>query len=86
MLIGAGVVIVRRVFVVFGAVGCAHLPRAPPYEVFEDSWLFPIALTAIGLGFICLGFLWQKNEKKITRKVRRYLPLPLRELLEERAK
>jgi hypothetical protein len=83
-LIGVGVVIVRRVFVIFGAIGCSIYLGHLADKVFKDSWLFPIALTAIGLGIIYLGLIWQKNEKKITQKIRSYLPLPLRELLAER--
>ena len=85
LLIGVGVVIVRRVFVVFGAIGCSIYLGHLANEVFENSWLFPIALTAIGLGVIYLGVIWQKNEKVVTRKVRALLPTPLRELLEQRA-
>ncbi len=84
LLVGIGVVIVRRVFVIFGAIGCSIYLGHLANQVFKDSWLFPIALTAIGLVIIYLGLFWQKNEKEITRKVRRYLPLPLRELLDER--
>ena len=84
MLIGVGVVIVRRVFVIFGAIGCSIYLGHLANQVFRDSWLFPIALTAIGLGIIYLGLLWQKNEEAITLKVRSCLPLPLRELLSER--
>ena len=84
LLVGVGVIIVRRVFVIFGAIGCSIYLGHLANEVFKDSWLFPIALTAIGLGIIYLGLLWQKNEKEITQKVRCYLPVPLRELLEER--
>jgi hypothetical protein len=84
MLVGVGVVLVRRVFLIFGAIGCSIYLGHLANEVFEDSWLFPIALTAIGLGIIYLGVVWQKNEKDITRTVRSYLPLPLKELLEER--
>lgn len=86
ILIGVGVVIVRRVFVIFGAIGCSIYLGHLANEVFEDSWLFPVALTAIGLGIICLGVLWQKNEKQITRALRGFLPLPLRELLAERTR
>ena len=53
-------------------------------EVFKDSWLFPIALTAIGLGIMYLGILWQKNEQAVTRRVRHYLPQGLSKLLAER--
>ncbi len=84
VLIGAGAVIIRRVFVIFGAIGCSIYLGHLANEVFKNSWLFPIALTAIGSGIIYLGLLWQKNEKKITRRVRSFLPLQLRELLEER--
>ena len=84
LLIGVGVVIVRRVFVVFGAIGCTIYLGHLANVVFKDSWLFPIALTAIGLGIIYLGVLWQKNEKNITQKVRSRLPLQLRNFLSEK--
>ena len=54
-MMGVGVLIVRRVFVVFGAIGVSiylgHLAK----DVFSDSWLFPAALTAIGLGWWARG-------------------------------
>jgi hypothetical protein len=52
--------------------------------VFEDSMLFPIALTAIGLGIIYLGILWQRHEARISAALRRRLPPVLRELLDRR--
>lgn len=85
LMIGVGVLLVRRVFVVFGAIGsCGYLGYLAS-DVFKDSWLFPIALSAIGLGIIYLGILWQKHEKTITEKSRRILPTPFRELLEARS-
>ena len=84
IMIGVGVLLVRRVFVIFGAPGsCGYLGHLAE-DVFQDSWLFPIALTAIGLLVICLGVLWQKNEESITRKAQSILPAALRELLETR--
>lgn len=84
-MIGIGVLLVRRVFVVFGALGiCGYLGYLAS-DVFKDSWLFPVALTAIGLGIIYLGVLWQKHEKSITEKSRLLLPDPLRELLEAKS-
>jgi hypothetical protein len=81
LMIGVGVLLIRRVFVVFGALGsCGYLGYLAS-DVFKDSWLFPIALTAIGLGIIFLGILWQKHEKDITQKSRLLLPVPLRKLL-----
>ncbi|EMP54887.1 hypothetical protein MSNKSG1_14187 [Marinobacter santoriniensis NKSG1] len=84
-MIGVGVLLIRRVFVVFGAIGsCGYLVHLAS-DVFEDSWLFPISLTAIGLGIIYLGILWQKHEKAIAGKARRILPTPIRELLDSRS-
>lgn len=85
LMIGIGVLLVRRVFVVFGAFGAFGYIGHLAFDLFEDSWLFPIALTLIGLGVIYLGVLWQKYEKKITQKTRSILPTQLRELLECRA-
>ena len=85
LLIVVGVALVRKVFVIFGALGASmyfgHLANA----VFQDSWLFPIALTFIGIAVIYLGVVWQKNEVAITSAVRQFLPLVLRELLEKRS-
>jgi len=84
-LIVAGAILVRRVFVVFGALGSAVYIGHLASSIFQDSWLFPIALTAIGLGIIYLGLFWQRNETLITQKTRALLPAALRELLTERA-
>lgn len=84
VMIGIGVMLVRRVFVIFGAIGCClylgHLASA----VFKDSTLFPVALTAIGFLIIYLGTIWQKYESQITHKTQAFLPLPLQKLLQSR--
>jgi len=85
LMIGVGVLLVRRVFVIFGALGsCGYLGYLA-FDVFQDSWLFPIALTVIGLGIVCLGVLWQKHEQSITQKSRSLLPVALRDLLEAKS-
>lgn len=83
-MMGLGVMLVRRVFVVFGALGSSFYLGYLAHSVFEDSLLFPIALTAIGLAIIYLGVLWQKNEHALTAKVRGGLPVAFRELLESK--
>jgi len=80
-LIGISAVLVRRVFVVFGALGCAGYLEHLASSIFEDSWLFPIALTAIGLGIVYLGSLWQRHKPLITARMQALLPGELRELL-----
>lgn len=83
LMMAVGVVLVRRVFVVFGAIGsCGYIGHLA-YDVFADSLLFPIALTAIGFGIIYMGILWQRYEFTITKTLRSILPTPLRELLEK---
>lgn len=81
-LILISVLLERRVFVVFGAVGVfwyvGHLAR----EIFEDSMLFPFVLSAVGLAIIALGILYARNKERIERSaissipkgVRRFLP------------
>ena len=82
LMMGIGVMLVRRVFVIFGALGgCFYLGHLAS-TVFKDSWLFPIALSAIGLLVIYLGVKWQKHEKAITQKCWHILPVSLRELIE----
>jgi len=73
-MIGVGVVIVRRVFVVFGAIGACLYLGYLARVVFEDSWLFPVSLAALGLLIIYLGVLWQKNERAISARARAVLP------------
>lgn len=83
-MIFIGVLLVRRVFVVFGALGCSGYIGHLAFDIFKDSWLFPIVLTVLGLLVIYLGILWQKHEQGITKRVRKILPNPLRELLESK--
>ena len=82
VMIGVGALLVRRVFVIFGGIGCCIYLGHLASNVFKDSWSFPIALTAIGLLVVYLGILWQKHESVITRKARSIMPTALRELLD----
>lgn len=84
LMILVGVILNRKVFVVFGAIGCTYYLGYLAYKVFKWSLLFPVALTAIGFGIIYLGILWQKNSVAATERMRSVLPKPLRELLEAR--
>ncbi len=84
-LILVGAILARRVFVVFGALGVAvylgHLART----VFQGSWLFPIALAAIGLLVVYGGLLWNRHQERLTDRLRALLPPPVRELIESRS-
>lgn len=85
VMIGIGVILVRRVFVIFGAFGVCGYVGHLAAQVFLDSMLFPIVLTFLGFVIIYIGTLWQKNEARITEKAQSFLPDSLRKLLQSRA-
>lgn len=76
-----GAALRRRVFAVFGAFGIAAY-LAHIASVFSGSLLFPVVLAAIGIGIVFAGAKWQRHEARITSATRRFLPAPLRTLLE----
>lgn len=84
LLIGLGAALSRRVFVVFGGLGSAGYLGHLAYSVFEDSLLFPFALTLIGLGVIYLGIVWQRHEAALGTRLRALLPGELAALIERR--
>ncbi len=84
LMIGVGVIIIRKVFVVFGAIGSCFYLGYLAFDIFADSILFPFVLTAIGLLIIYLGILWQRNEKAITEKTRNFLPVQLKNYLDSK--
>lgn len=84
LMIIIGVILNRKVFVLFGAIGCCWYLSHLAYQVFKYSYLFPVALTCIGIAIIYLGVLWQKNETALTNRLRALLPKTLKELLAAR--
>ncbi len=84
-LIAKGAMLSRRVLAVFGALGVAGYLGYLSHDVFKDSLLFPVALSAIGLGVVAAGIGWQRHEDALGNVLRRWMPTPLRELVERRA-
>jgi hypothetical protein len=74
VLIFGGAVIGRRVFTVLGALGVAGYLGYLAHRVFQDSLLFPFALTLLGLGFVWLGVWWQRHEVALQARLRRFTP------------
>ena len=70
-----GAVLVRRAFTVFGAIGVAIVLGDLAWRLFSDSWLFPIALTAIGIAIVYLGIWWSRNEARLAVGLQARLPL-----------
>jgi hypothetical protein len=83
-LILVGAVLVRRTFTVFGAIGVAIALGDLSWHLFRSSWLFPIALTLIGIAIIYAGIWWSRNEARLATRLRGALPHDLRELIESR--
>ncbi|KTD69990.1 membrane protein [Legionella santicrucis] len=84
LLIFIGIILSRKVFTVFGGIGVCFYLGHLAYDIFKDSYFFPIILTIIGLGIIYLGILWQKHEQRMTVAIRKILPKSLQELLQAR--
>jgi hypothetical protein len=84
-LIAVGAILSRRIFAVCGGLGTAGYLGHLANTIFKDSMLFPLTLTAIGLGVIYLGIVWQKHEAAISTHLRKFLPEELRELISQRA-
>lgn len=73
-----GAAIGRRVFTVLGALGVAGYLGYLSHRVFQDSLMFPFALTLLGLGVVWLGVYWQRNEAAINAILSRGVPEGLR--------
>jgi hypothetical protein len=70
----------RRVFMVFGALGVFWYMSHLAYDVFENSLLFPFALTGLGLLVIALGVLYQRYRTRIEQAVLGVLPASIQQL------
>jgi len=79
LLIGAA--LRRRVFAVFGGLGVAIYLGYLANEVFQDSLLFPLVLSFIGLGIIGLGVLWQRHQERLGQALRTLLPQRLQDII-----
>jgi hypothetical protein len=79
VLIGAA--LVRRAFTVFGALGIAIALGNLSWTYFKDSWLFPVALTLIGIAIIYVGIWWSRHESQLAARLQALLPHDLRELI-----
>jgi hypothetical protein len=84
-LILCSLVLRRRIFLVFGALGLFGYLGHLAYRVFNDSLLFPFVVSLLGVAIIYLGMQYQRRHKEIERHLR-YLVVPhIRSLLPPRA-
>jgi hypothetical protein len=85
LLVFAGALLMRRTFTVFGALGVVVALGNLSWNLFRDSWLFPIALSAIGIAIVFAGVAWSRREAELTQALRAMLPAPIRASLEARS-
>jgi hypothetical protein len=84
-LIVCSVALRRRAFIVFGGLGVMSYVGHLAYSVFQDSMLFPLVLTLIGLAIIALGVLYQRHRAQIERRFQAAIGLHLQGFIPERA-
>jgi hypothetical protein len=75
------VVLRRRVFLVYGAIGVNLYLGTLAYRVFENSVLFPLVLTALGLSIIWLAVKYQRNRTEIDARISSWIPESVRDVL-----
>ena len=84
LLIGFGITVSRKMFVIAGVIGCYFYVTHLVNQFVDDRWLVVGLLAVMGLGIIWLGIIWQKYEVVINQRVQKWLPQVLRELAENR--
>jgi hypothetical protein len=79
-MLGTAVFLQRKVFLIFGGIGCfayfAHLASA----LFEDSMFFPFALTLLGIAILYFGILINRHGRKIEANLISAMPQWMRAL------
>jgi hypothetical protein len=79
-LMAGAVLFQRRAFAVFGGLGLAFYFVDLAERLFQDSLLFPVALSAIGIATIAAGLWYYRHMARIESWLARHLPAPLRAL------
>ena len=73
-LIFFSVYIRRNIFIILGSLGVFGYTIHLAYEVFKDSYLFPIALSVLGLLIIYVGIQYQVHKDRIEAFVESLFP------------
>ncbi|HAN45155.1 MAG TPA: hypothetical protein DCQ32_01220 [Cyanobacteria bacterium UBA8156] len=80
-LVVLSVLLRRRVFALFGGMGCLGYLSYLAYRVFQDSLLFPIAVSLVGVAVIGAGVQYAAHRPAWERFVREKLPPAIRDFL-----
>jgi hypothetical protein len=79
-LIALSVFLMRRTYALFGAIGVSLYLGHLAYSVFEDSLLFPFALSSIGVLIIAAGLALHRRRMILSHWMAAHLPETLRRL------
>lgn len=75
------IILQRRLFIIFGALGVFGYIGHLAHRVFKDSLLFPFVLSFIGIAVIYLGIKYQCNRIVWEQTILRYIPASVKRLL-----
>jgi hypothetical protein len=81
ILLIAGVLLQRKIFLVCGAIGVNGYIGHLAYRVFNHSILFPFVLSFAGIGIIYIGILYNRNQLKIEEYIKNKVPEAIRKFL-----
>jgi hypothetical protein len=79
-LIFLAVFLQRRVFIVFGACGVFGYLAHLSYDIFKNSFLFPLVLSFLGLVVIFVGVQYQRHRERIEQTILATIPNGIRRL------
>ncbi|HEY9787016.1 MAG TPA: hypothetical protein V6D17_16610 [Candidatus Obscuribacterales bacterium] len=84
VLMLVSVLLARRIFLIYGALGVLGYIFHLAYTLFADSLLFPFMLTIVGVGIIVAGIQYHKHRARIDGFVLNLVPEGLRKHLPSR--
>jgi hypothetical protein len=76
-LLLVAVILMRRAYALFGALGISSYLAHLADVVFKNSLLFPFALSLIGVAVIAAGLLYHRRQAEISAWLTAHLPAPL---------
>lgn len=80
-LVPVAVLLKRTVFLTYGALGIVGYLGYLTFSVFASTLLFPLYLTGLGVGVICLGVLYHRYQDSIESTLLGLLPETVRKAL-----
>jgi len=80
VLLALGVFLQRRAYAVFGAFGVAGYLNHLAQDIFQNSLLYPFALSLIGVLILGAGIFYHKKQDTIRKGLKKHLPAGLQAL------